>query len=106
VESSKQMPKKKKDEVPMAPLPAIDHAYVQALKIQTLVRCLPPLHMCVYITALMIAGGALVVSASVGLCSFSFVLERDNLECASASSPNERLPHDQEERNEARTPKT
>jgi len=52
------MPKKKKDEAPMAPLPAIDHAYVQALKIQTLVCCLPPLHMCVYITALMIAGGA------------------------------------------------
>ncbi len=31
------MPKKKKDEVPVAPLPAIDHSYVQALKIQTLV---------------------------------------------------------------------
>ena len=39
------MPKKKKDDAPTAPLPAIDHAYVQALKIQTLVRCLPPLHM-------------------------------------------------------------
>ncbi len=32
---------KKKVEAPMAPLPAIDHAYVQALKIQTLVRCMP-----------------------------------------------------------------
>lgn len=30
------MPKKKKDEVATAPLPPIDHAYVQALKIQNL----------------------------------------------------------------------
>ena len=40
------MPKKKKDEVPVAPLPAIDHSYVQALKIQTLVRVRLSAHSC------------------------------------------------------------
>jgi hypothetical protein len=85
------MPKKKKDDAPTAPLPAIDHAYVQALKIQTLVRCLPPLHMFFSYHGTDDRGGARPRSPT---CA------------ASASSSDDRLPHDQEERNQTRNPKT